>query len=77
MCKSPALREALALAMTLTTNISPPDPSRLDDPRHWRDKAEEARTKAEEMGDSEARETMGRVADDYERLAKRAEERKK
>jgi hypothetical protein len=60
-------------AMTVRKNITPPDPSKLADPRHWRDKAEEARCKAEEMSDCIARETMERVADDYERLAKQAE----
>jgi hypothetical protein len=60
-------------AMTVRKNITPPDPSKLADPRHWRDKAEEARRKAEDMNDSLARKTMGRVANDYERLAKQAE----
>jgi hypothetical protein len=54
-------------------NISPPDPDRLDDPKHWRDKADEARAKAEDMVDVEARQTMERVAEEYEELADRAE----
>ena len=61
--------------MTLLKNVSPPDPRRLDDPKHWRDKAEEARRKAEDMTDSEARETMMRVAEQYDRLAEKAEHR--
>jgi hypothetical protein len=45
----------------------------LDDPEHWRDKADEARAKADEMGDPEAQEIMRRVADEYDRLAKEVE----
>jgi len=59
--------------MTLNKNISPPDPGRFHDPKHWRDKAEEARAKAEEMVDDVAREMMQRVADEYERLAEHTE----
>ena len=58
-------------------NITPPDPKRLDDPKHWRDKAEEARAKAEEMADAEARDTMERVAEEYEELAHRAERQRR
>jgi hypothetical protein len=59
--------------MLSLTQITPPDPKLLSDPKHWRDKAEEARIKAEEMRDAIARKTMMRVADDYERLALAAE----
>ena len=54
-------------------NISPPDPRRLNDPKHWRDKAEEARSKAEAMIDADARETMAHVAETYDQLAVHAE----
>src|SRR5262249_24736083 len=47
----------------------------LDDPAHWRDRAEGARSHAEQMGDETSRETMLRIADDYERLARHAERR--
>jgi len=60
--------------MVVNRNISPPDPKLLNDPKHWRDKAEEARAKAEIVGDEEAREIMLRVAADYDRLAKKAEQ---
>jgi hypothetical protein len=58
-------------------NITPPDPKRLDDPRHWRDKAEEARAKAEDMADAGARETMELVAEEYEELAHKAERQRR
>ena len=61
--------------MVVTNNISPPDPSRVNDPKHWRDKAEEARAKADGMTDPQAKETMEHVAEDYERLAAHADKR--
>jgi hypothetical protein len=47
----------------------------LNDPEHWRKRAEEARTMAELMNAIPSREAMLRIAKDYEQLAKRAEER--
>jgi hypothetical protein len=47
----------------------------LNDPAHWRDRAEEARTRAEQINDPRSRKMMLRVADDYELLANRAETR--
>jgi hypothetical protein len=53
----------------------------FEDPKHWRQRAEEARVLADQMGDSASREMMLRIMKDYERLAERAEraqeERKK
>jgi hypothetical protein len=48
----------------------------LDDPQHWRDRAEEARYVAERMSDDKSRELVFEIAAAYERLAKRAEERR-
>ncbi len=47
----------------------------FNDPKHWRHRAKEARTNAEHMTDPDARTMMFTIAEDYERLAKRAEER--
>jgi hypothetical protein len=44
------------------------------DPTHWRFRAEEARTVADQMNHEEARTVMRRIAMDYDRLAKLAEE---
>ena len=45
------------------------------DPGHWRFRAEEARTVADQMTHEDARTIMRRIANDYDRLAKLAEER--
>jgi len=52
-----------------------PTPSFIHDPAHWRQRAEEARTIADQMADREAKGMMLKIAEDYEKLAKRAEER--
>ena len=44
------------------------------DPGHWRLGAEETRTVADQMTDEAARTIMRRIANDYDRLAKLAEE---
>ena len=47
----------------------------INDPNHWLDRAKEARALAEQIADPEAKRTMLKNADDYDRLAQRAEER--
>jgi len=47
----------------------------INDPKHWLGRAKEARALAEQIDDPEAKRTMLATADDYERLAKRAQER--
>jgi hypothetical protein len=49
--------------------------STINDPQHWRLLAEEMRTLAEDVKDKIAREMMVRIASDYDKLAKRAQER--
>ena len=51
------------------------DPSLVNDPAHWRQRAQEARTVADQLSDLQAKAAMLRIADDYERLATRAEAR--
>jgi pyruvate-formate lyase len=53
--------------------IAPPSPKHINDPKHWRDRAEAARAKAELMNDAQARETMYHVAEEYDHLERQAE----
>ena len=45
----------------------------VSDPKHWRDRAAEMRALSETMDDVEARAIMLRLAEDYDKLADRAE----
>ena len=47
----------------------------LLDAQHWRTRAQEIRALAQGITDLESKRTMLRIADDYELLAKRADER--
>lgn len=46
-------------------------------PEYWRNRAEHVRTIADDMFDPQARETLRRIARDYEQLAKQAEGRER
>jgi len=48
-------------------------PARFGTPAYWQERAEEARAIAEDMHDAEARRAMLLVAENYEKIAKRAE----
>jgi hypothetical protein len=50
--------------------------SYLNDPEHWRDRARQTRTMAETVTDSATRRAMLAVADEYDELAKRADDRR-
>jgi len=49
----------------------------VDDPKHWRDRAKEMRALLDELTDGEIRATILRLADDYDKLADRADERRR
>jgi hypothetical protein len=51
-------------------------PIPLDDPEHWRQRAQEMRALAEDTKDPESKRRMLEVADGYDGLAQRAEERR-
>ena len=48
----------------------------FNNPEYWFDRAEELRTRVDLMRDRGNREIMLRIADDYERLGRRAAEHK-
>jgi hypothetical protein len=52
-------------------------PKLIDNPEHWQGRAEEVRALAEQMNDPEAKRTMLRIAESYDRLAVRAADRLK
>ena len=46
-----------------------PIPPHFDDPKHWRQRAEEVRVLAEQMNSERTRKMMLKIADDYEKRA--------
>ena len=58
--------------------LTPPmaNTSMKDDPKHWRQLAQEAREVAERLDDAEAKRTMLEIAEGYEELAAILERRK-
>jgi hypothetical protein len=55
--------------------VKPPDTltSIVDDPKHWRNRAEEARSLAEGMRDEQTQSMIFRIAEGYEKIATRIE----
>jgi hypothetical protein len=51
--------------------------SNINNPEYWLQRAKEMRTLAEGVADDAAKQNMLRVAEDYDKLAKRAEARSK
>jgi hypothetical protein len=45
------------------------------DPEHWRKRADEARSLADDMNDKISKQMTLQIADDYEHLARRAKQR--
>jgi hypothetical protein len=45
------------------------------DPRHWRERAERTRDKAEQFNMANSRDRLLKIAEEYDRLAERAAER--
>ena len=58
--------------VTVTQSI---DVSLSDDPRHWCKRADEIRQLADKMTDPKDRETLLKLAADYDKLAQRAADR--
>lgn len=50
-------------------------PIAINDPAHWRQRAEEARRMAEQVADADARRALQDIASSYDRLARLAEVR--
>jgi hypothetical protein len=49
----------------------------MNDVKHWRDRTQEARVLAHDMNDPQSKAAMLRIAQDYDRLADRAQQRAK
>ena len=48
--------------------------SLINDPEHWRKRADEARSVADDVKDQISKQMMLQIADDYEHLARRAKQ---
>jgi hypothetical protein len=70
------LQAAASPSVTRVTALMPPLP-RVNDPKHWYDRAAEIRALSDTMRSEEAVGIMLRLAEDYDRLGDRAAERQK
>jgi hypothetical protein len=52
--------------------VAVPNIPHFNNPDHWRQRAEETRVLAEQMGDEKSKQMMIKIADDYDKLALRA-----
>jgi hypothetical protein len=68
---------AVALQLLVVTLREVLMPQRIDDARHWRARAEEARDMAEQLASAEAKRIMLGIAVSYVALAQIADERGK
>jgi hypothetical protein len=59
------------------TGITVPLPHPINDAKHWRRRAKKARAAADELTYPCAKRRMLRLADDYDKLAKLAEKRRR
>jgi hypothetical protein len=76
VASSPHLEHSrTGLLMIQQHGLDPDDPHRCAAVEHWRSRAEEMRTLAEDLRDLVAKATMLDIADQYEKLAFRAEQR--
>jgi hypothetical protein len=70
-----AISAVLALRRRCAPRGNPMATGLADDPKRWRDRAQEARARAGDLNDPVAKRQMLGIARGYDRLAKRAEER--
>src|SRR5262245_1821986 len=67
-------RSASDLRRSRESNFVPP--SLINDPEHWRKRADEARNLADDMKDEISKQMMLQIAADYRHLARRARARR-
>ncbi len=59
----------------LSTPIAPKHEVQINSPSYWRERVKEMHSIAEALSDPEAKEAVLRIAEEYHRLAKHAEDR--